>query len=363
MENNKIKLSEAIAIILAVFFAHSILTIPKDILNITKSGTILNIIFVSVIALLVVTLVYKLMSKFKGEDILDISEYLGGTIFKNLIGFVFITYFLISSSLLLRNFSECLKIIYFPVTDLIFIILSFVIVLCIVGKFKLNVIAKVSLMLAPLLIISILFIFFSNIGNFDFNNIFPIIGDSMFNTFILGLTNLGAFGGIAFIYFLPTLLEKNSDFKKVSILSIGIGALYILLYISLILFMFDFLIEISELMPIYSASRYIEYGAFFQRLESSFLLLWIMQIVCYLSLCLIFSLYIFKKITKIETKKPLVLSFCLIMFGISFSPKNYASATFFQSNIYEYVVLALSFVLIPSILILANLKKKIKEKL
>ena len=183
-------LSEAISTIVAVFFAHSILTIPKNILKVTQSGTILNVIFVSFVALLVVTLVYKIMSKFPGKDILDISEFIGGTTFKNLIGFTFISYFLISSSLLLRNFAECLKIIYFPVTELIFIILSFIVVLCIVGRFKLNIISKVSLMLAPVLVLSILFIFFSNLSNFDFNNIFPVIGDSAFNTFILGITNL-----------------------------------------------------------------------------------------------------------------------------------------------------------------------------
>lgn len=55
-------------------------------------------------ALLIAYLIYILMRKFQGQDIIDISEYLGGKWCKNIIGTVFIVYFITSSGILLRNF-------------------------------------------------------------------------------------------------------------------------------------------------------------------------------------------------------------------------------------------------------------------
>ena len=73
---------------------------------------------------------------------MDIAEYLGGKTLKTFIGIVFIFYFLFSSSILLRNFCECLKIVYYPMTSLIFIILTFIIVICITLHHRFSSIAK-----------------------------------------------------------------------------------------------------------------------------------------------------------------------------------------------------------------------------
>lgn len=69
-------------------------------------------------------------------------------------------------------------------------------------------IAKVNLLIIPLVVISIIFLFVANIKNFSLNNIFPIFGDGLFNTFVTGLGNLGAFGGITLLYFLPPYLKE-----------------------------------------------------------------------------------------------------------------------------------------------------------
>lgn len=358
MIKNKIKLSEAIAIILSIFFAHSIMSIPRTILTTTRSGTILNLIFITLIAFSIIFLIAKLMKDFNGKDILDISEYLGGKVFKNIIGGIFITYFLVTTGLLLRNFAECLKIVYFPMTDIFFIILTFVIVLMIAGKSNINSLSKIALLITPFVIMSVVFIFSSNLNNFTFSNTFPLIGDGYYNTFILGLSNLGSFGAISFLYFLPPYLKEPNDFKKVSVISFSIASIYLFFCVCTILFMFDFLLEANQLTALYSAARHIDFGTFFQRLESAFLLIWIIQMITYFTISLLFCLNIFKKLSRISTKKPLVYTFCLLVFSISLLPKNYAISYFFEKEIYSYIIVLLSLILVPCILILAKLKKE-----
>ena len=127
--------------------------------------------------------------------------------------------------------------------------------------------------------------------------------------------------------------------------------------------MFSFFLTTNEITPVYNATRYIEFGTFFQRLESVFLLIWILAFACYLSIVSKFSMGIFKKLTKIETKKPLIDIFGLLILAISLIPRNYAMSQNFESNIYPLLVIGIVFFMGLSLLILANLKRRKESKI
>ena len=358
MTKSKIGTTEAIMLVLTIIITHTISSLPREILVSTKSATIINLIFVSILAILFSYLVVRLMKNFGGCDIIDISEYLGGKIFKNIVGIIFILYFLVSSSILLRNFCESLKIIYYPMTNTLFIIALFILAICTANRLDFNASLKTNLLIVPLVLTSIVFLFFANMNKFVSERAFPIFGDGLFNTFILGLGNLAAFGGITFLYFLPPYLKKPEKMKKIALVSIGTSAIYLIFCVSTLLFMFSFFINTNEITPLYNATRYIEFGTFFQRLESVFLLIWILAYACYLSITSKFAMSIFKKLTHIETKKPLIDIFGILIFGIALIPKNYAISAKFETEIYPYLVLSITFGLGISILLLANLMKK-----
>lgn len=362
MNSSKINTIEAIMLILTIVVTHTILALPRNILVSTKSATILNLIYVSIIAILISYFIYKLFKNFSGADIIDVSEFLGGKVFRNIVGIIFISYFIISSSILLRNFCESLKIIYYPMTNIVFIVLMFIIALCIANRLEFSATLKTNTLIIPLVLISIIFLFFANMNKFTPERIFPLLGDGLYQTFGLGLINISAFGGIAYLYFLPPLLKEPKKMKKIYLISIGVSAIYLILCVSTLLFMFSFFIETNEITPLYNATRYIEFGSFFQRLEAVFLLIWILAFACYLSIATKFSMRIFQKITKIENKNELIDIFGLLIFGIAMLPKNYAISEKFETKIYPYLVLGIVFAFSLIILVIANLKKRKKQK-
>ena len=93
MEDSKFNTKEAIAVVLCVAIAHSLLSIPKNLITNQKSAAILNVAYVSLIAIAFTYLVYRLLKNFPGKDILDISEFLGGKKLKTVLGILFIAYF------------------------------------------------------------------------------------------------------------------------------------------------------------------------------------------------------------------------------------------------------------------------------
>ena len=57
----------------------------------------------------------------------------------------------------------------------------------------------------------------------------PILGNGLFDTFVTGLGNLGAFGGIVFLYFIPPYLKEPKKLKKVAMLSIVLSIIYLII--------------------------------------------------------------------------------------------------------------------------------------
>lgn len=243
-------------------------------------------------------------------------------------------------------------------TNVLFIIAMFVIALCTANRLDFNASLKTNLLVLPLVLASMVFLFFANMNKFSAERIFPIFGDGLFDTFVLGFGNIASFGGIAFLYFLPPFMKEPEKLKRVAVISMGLSAIYLILCVATLLFMFSFFIDTNEITPLYNATRYIEFGSFFQRLESVFLLIWILAFACYLSIITKFSMSIFKKLTNIETKKPLIDVFGLLILGISLIPKNYAISEKFETKIYPCLVIGIVFFLGISILLLANLVKR-----
>ena len=81
MNNEKIGFGEALCILIIVTLSHLILTLPTTIIQSQGSSSILNIMYVSIIVLIIIFFITKLYKNFRGKDILDISSFLLGTLY------------------------------------------------------------------------------------------------------------------------------------------------------------------------------------------------------------------------------------------------------------------------------------------
>lgn len=358
MDNIKLSNFEAIAIIVTITITHSILTLPKSIMAPVNSAALLNIIYVSILAFIFTIVILKLLNKFPGLDIIDISELLGGKLLKRIVGFIFLAYILFVSSMLLRTFAHCLKIVYYPMTDLIFILAIFAVSIPISCTLGSETVFKSNLIIIPIVLLSIIFLFIANTKYFNFQNMFPILGNGLNATFGKGASNVFAFGGITVLFLLPPILKDKKQFKKVSIISTLLSSIYFILTVATILFMFSSVSFTNELMPLYSAVRYIEFGTFFQRLDSVFLLTWILAFFCYLGIAYRFCTNIYKKITNIKSDKLISYPFTLLILALSLLPKSESITNFLEGTVYRYVFIIFSVGLALCLLFLANLKKK-----
>lgn len=362
MSDKKIGNFEAIALILTVIVNHVVLNLPKNIIASTASSSIINVLFISIIAVLIGYFVCKLLERFPKLDILDIANFLGGKWLKVITGILFLSYFVFTVSIVLRSFSEGLKIIFFPRSPIAAIMILFLIAIIITNKIGFQAIVRSNLFMMPIFIFTILFIFFANIGNFTVQRMLPLLGNGVFATFFSGLSNLFAFGGFAYLYFLPPYLKDDKGLKKITISSIITSGICLLFSVATLLFLSPNSVITEEIFPLYLASRNIEFGRFFQRLDAVFLLIWIISLTAYLSISFSFATRIFQKLLNFEYTKWYTALFSAFIFGFALIPKNMYELIFVENIVYQYVVLILIFGISLALLVFANIKYNLLEK-
>ena len=361
MENTKIGNKEAIALLVTIAFNHIIMNITKSIIETTASASLLNILYVSIITIIFTCIICYFLNKFPTLDLIDISEYLGGKLLKWIIGLLFIGYFIFFAGTLLNLFSYCLEIIYFQLVKIIYIVSLLAICAVLACTMRNNAIYRSTFIIFPFLIVSTLFLFIADFKYLEFEKMYPIFGNGLYTTFISGLSNMFAFQGLTYIYFIPPLLKQPNQLKKVAITSIVLSCIFLLISIAIILFMFNGFVETDELLPLYSAVKYIEFGSFFQKLDSAFVLIWIIGFVSYLSITLKFSSDILKKLTNIENENILTFLLAIPLLLLGIWSKNYSISIFLVNTVYKYaffiLVIGISFLVLSS----ATIKQKIRK--
>ena len=307
-------------------------------------------------AVLVTWFIAYLFKKFQGKDILDVCEFLGGNTLKVIMGIFYIFLLILVPMFVIKNFSETLQLIYFKSSPLIYIVLFFIISSTIANKFSIKVLAKVNLMIIPIVFISILVILLSSIKNFTPQRIFPILGYGVNETFFMGLSNLFSFSGICYLLFLNPFLNKTTEFKKISIISMIISGIYLFLSVTCILLSLTFTFKSGESFSLYLLTRNLEFGRFIQRIDAVFILIWIISTVSYISIAVYFCIYIFKKLTKICDSSSINYTINLLILSLIILPSNIATLNNIIGKVFKISTLILIFGFSTLVLILANLK-------
>ena len=364
MENTKIGVSEAIAFLTIIIVNFVVLDGAKSTIITASSSALINVVYVSSISLLISYLFYKLLNKFPTFDILDISNFLGGKFLRFTVGAIFFLYFVILSAALLKNFAYSLQTIYYPFTDVFFIVLVFLLAALFICSLKYNAVFRSSLIILPLIILSVLFLFFGNMENFSFNNVFPVLGNGINSTFVLGLSNIFTFQGLAYLLFLPPYLKDVTKLKKITLISMLLSIFYFLASVASVILIFYAYVNNESLMPLYSAVRYIEFGAFFQRLDSLYLMIWIISFISYLSITINICSNILRKSTSMnQNKKVSTIIIGTLILVVTLAIKNHTISTFLIENVFKYIffiIIGISFLILLVALCFKTFKSKFR---
>lgn len=336
-----------------------ILTLPTFSAHYFGTASFLYAVYSSIVAGILFFILFKLFSKYKNRDILDVAEIAGGKPLKYITGLLAVLYLMTAAVITLSEFNENVRNILFDEAPSIYISLLFIITVLIGCLIGLKGIFRASTILAPFMIIGFIGMFFALIPSIDLTNFTPVFGNGISDLFVGGAYKISGYESLALLF----LIAPNvKNFDKTARNSFFMIAFFLLSAFFLIFGVMSYPSLTDNYLPFFELTKLISYGRFVQRVESIFVLLWLIATFIYLTIGISFSVLILKKIFNIKNSKLFLVIACIAVLVLSRILASYIDILKFREILSIYLS-PLLIVVYPFILILlANFKNSKNNK-
>ncbi|NSW92668.1 MAG: GerAB/ArcD/ProY family transporter [Firmicutes bacterium] len=359
---------EAISLIMLVICNQVFLNMPRIVAEVAGTGGGILIIYVAILAFIALWLIIKLYKNYEGMDLIDLGEYIAGRAGKIFVGTVLSVYLIFVISIILREFTENMKIISLQVSPISFVSLFFIVGMAVAAYLGLEAIVRYNSIAVPIILISYILILLGVTNYFNFTRLAPFLGFGPYELFVAGIPKVSLFSEIIVLFFIFPYLKSYKIFKKAGYTGFAISALILIISIFSYLLIYAYPISIENFLPVYQLSRLFSYGRFFERIESIFLIVWATTALLYLSSSTFFAVFFIKKAYDLEYYRPLIIPVIIIIFNLSLLPPNLMTAiklevTYFRSFAWIFTfALPLVLLLISSFIKKYGLKERIKRR-
>ncbi len=322
----------------------------------------LSSIVSSLTALTMFSILIWLYKRFGDKDILDIAQIGGGTVLKMLVGAVITVSLFYMTVIVIREFSEEMKLVSLPISPLSYIMLFFIAGIVAASYFGLEAILRYHAIIIPVIIIGYLIILFGLIPKMDVSNLLPVLGTGADDIIKKGFLRSSIFGELIVLFLLPPFLGSYTKVKSVGYITIALCAFFLIAGSFVYILSIPYPSALEQILPVYNMARMISFGRFFQRIESIFVFIWAMAALLYLTATFYFMVYTFAKTSGLRYTRPLILPFAVIVFGAAFLPENLITVIKLETNYIDNLAWLITFVFTVLIVVVASLRKSSRKK-
>lgn len=347
---------EAITLLVIIINTQIVLGFPRIMVETAGTAAWIVVLYVSILAFLLFAVISRLYAPFERKDLLDLAEFIGGKYLRIFIGFLYFSYITAFVVIFLREFGEDLKIVGFRESPLSFLLLFFIVGMFAAVYIGLEGIARISAIALPVIILGFLIITVGVAPFYQLFNVLPVLGSGLSHIFVGGFLKLSIFSALSILFFIYPFLHSYSDFKKVGFASLALSSFFFFWSVLTFLLAFPYPTALESYLPIYQMTTLINYGRFFQRIDSVFMFVWVGTALIYLSVTFFFVLHIFKKAFQLKYYKPIVPAYTLLILTASFLPPNLIAAVEIETQYFRNYIWILTFPL-PILLLLAARRK------
>lgn len=285
-------------------------------------------------------LVYAYMGiRFPGENFVQYSMTILGKKAGKIVGSLFPLFFLLLCAILIRGFSQLMTLFFLPKTPLEVVLFTALFVAAYAARQGIEVMARITELMGPLFVLSIILIAVFVSPHADFARIKPQFDQGIY-PFLAGSFLILDFYGVCIMMamYIPLCNRPENGFLS-KFISVSIGAGFVATIVVFVVLVFGFEQAENMYAPGLELSRIVSLGRFFERVE----VIWMMLatgagIIASAQLIWAFSLGT-SQILGLSTYKPLVYPTALLVFMLAMASfeAHMDQMSFLQ---YTYPVLA-----------------------
>ncbi len=361
MEKIRFGKIEAVFMLINIMSIQIFLGFPRRMAEVGGTAGWMVPLYTLLLSLILFFIISKLYTNFEGKDIIDIAQIAGGTFGRVLVGLIFLANYFFILPIILRMFSENVKIFALVQSPISFVLMFFIIGMIIASYLGIEAIVRIASIIVPIVAVGFIVVILGNVKYFDVSKLLPILGNGPYEIFIGAIPRISIFSGFSTLYFIAPFIGKNKEFKTIGNLSLILSGVIMTIGALVYLLVVPYPTSTENLLAYLHLARYVNYGRFFQRIESVFVLTWCLAGLAYLSVGLFFIVYIIKKTFSLEYYRPLIIPTAVILFTICLIPQSLMASINLEGDIYRKYSWLIAFILPIAVLLLAKFVKRKKE--
>ncbi|WP_209121373.1 GerAB/ArcD/ProY family transporter [Alkalihalobacillus sp. BA299] len=271
--------TQAIILIINYILGVGILTLPRTAAAEVGTPDIwLTVLISSVFPIWIGLIIIKLNNRFPGKTFFQYNHLIIGKFLSIVLGLFIILYFMVLTSFELRVMAEVTEMYLLEGTpiEILIVIYIWLSVYLIVGG--ISSIARLFQIIFPITVFIFILIAFMSLGLFEVNHLRPVLGDGIIPVLKGIKTTSLSFIGIEILLILSAYLIKPRDGNYVVLWGVLLPTIFYVITVVVVIGALSVEGVNNLTWPTISLIRSFEFpGIIFERYDSLFLIIWIMQ--------------------------------------------------------------------------------------
>ena len=294
--------------------------------------------------------------KYTSGDLFSACSQLLGKTAARVIAVYYIATFFLDAGLLLRQYSENTLLTALPMADFPITIGWYSLIVAIILFLGIEAISRASSLFLPVVTAGITLVLLLLLPQYEFLYLAPWNGPGLQIVALSGIKAWGFNLAVIIPFILATSFKKTRTIRSAVIYGLGISVLFRALAVAAFVATFGQGSGREKVLPFFEMARLVYINRFIQRIESLFILLWVILGVLGIAIEIYAGLYLLGRLFNLPALRPLIMPAVLIIAQLAMLPPEITGVLKFhvmlQSSYYN-----IGTVLIPFVLFLAALLK------
>lgn len=314
--STKFSNTEIVFVISNLVISKLFLVYPTAFAALGASASLLLAVITAVVGFVFMNLFVRLL---KNKP--DISSIFKSRALNITFSVLLISLFICNQGYFVRSVSESLKISILPKSPLVFITFIFIAGVVICAHTGLKAIVRAHSFVTPFTIVLVIFLVISSAGNFDFYNLFPVMGNGYGMFSYLPLL-IAYFADFVILLFVIPFVSERADIKKIVYPSYAISSAVLIAVIGVYTLVIPTGASDNFFIPVYRIAQYISFQSFMARMESAFTIGWMLSYFLTSSTYLYITAMLTGRLFKAKSYRPFMYVIAVIISVISFIPSG-----------------------------------------
>lgn len=325
-------IAEAMAIVFAVTFVPVFQSIWSVTIDEAKSAAWMIPCVNGLISGLVFFLLLYVMRRIPG-DLLDISRKLLGSTLAKVIGLIYFAQFYIESALLLREFAENTLLTALPYLEFSVAILFYSLVAAVILYLGIEPLARATYIVMPVIVFAVLFVVVFLYPKFIVLQLAPWQGPGLGAVFVNGAWVSGFNFGLLLLPILARSLHNVTTIHYAALYGFGLSVVMRVVMVLGFTLVFGSGTGREKMLPFFEMTRAVYVSRYLQRIESLFILLWVVAGVIAIAVTFYVSIYIITRLFDLPAYKPLIFPAILSAAELAMLPPDITSVLLLHAKL------------------------------